>query len=357
LTCTQLLDHSITRPKRKLTFLFLLICLLLVSCAHKQPPLEERLLVRMSSLYAPKGQPLAPLKQEKETGEPQKTREVASKEIMPLRYHEAPGIRPSIQKLPFSKTKEVSVAVNEMPLPDFIHYIFSDIFGVNYIVDSKVKKSKELVTLNLNQRINERQLFEIVADVLKQHQLSVYVKEDVYYVWKDSKSKDFAIGIGATIDDIPVTVGEIQQIIPIKYVDVQNLFEFLPRDKSIKVIPAIRENMLVVTGTREQIEKVINIVNALDRPAMRGRFAGMLRLKYWSPSDIAAKLKEILTQEGIPVTDNPGRKGIYITKLERWSTILIFAAEKEWLERVKYWVKILDMPLDKDERLQGLRTG
>ena len=349
MTCTQLLDHSITRPKRKLTFLFLLICLLLVSCAHKQPPLAERLLVRMSSLYAPKGQSLVPLEQEKETGEPQETRKAAFKEVMPLKYHEAPEIRPAIQKLPFSKTREVSVAVDEMPLPNFIHYIFSDIFGVNYIVDSKVKKSKELVTLNLNQRINERQLFEIVADVLKQHLLSVYVKENVYYIWKDSKTRDFAIGIGATFDDIPVTVGEIQQIIPIKYIDVQNLFEFLPRNKSIKVIPAIRENMLVLTGTREQIVQVINIVNALDRPAMRGRFAGMLCLKYWSPSDIAAKLKEILTQEGIPVTDKPGQKGIYITKLERWSTILIFAAEKEWLERVKYWVNVLDIPLDKDE--------
>lgn len=338
-----------TQLKRKFIFLFLLISFLLVSCAHKQPPLGERLLVRMSSLYAQKGQPLVPLEQEKDTGEPQKTGEVAFKEVMPLKYHEALGIRPAIQKLPFSKTKEVSVAVDEMPLPDFIHYIFSDIFGVNYIVDSKVKKSKELVTLNLNQRINERRLFEIVADVLKQHRLSVYVKEDVYYIWQDSKTRDIAIGIGAAVNDIPAAVGEIQQIIPIKYADVQNLFEFLPRSHGIKVIPAIRENMLVVTGTRDQIEQVINIVNVLDRPAMRGRFAGMLRLKYWNPSDIAAKLKEILTQEGIPVTEQPGRKGIYINKLERWGTILFFAAEKEWLERIKYWVKILDIPLDKDE--------
>jgi type II secretory pathway component GspD/PulD (secretin) len=96
-----------------LTFLFLLICFLLVSCAHKQPPLEERLLVRMSSLYAPKGQQLAPLEQEKETGKPQKTRKAAFKEVMPLKYHDASGIKPSIQKLPFSKSKEVSVAVDE----------------------------------------------------------------------------------------------------------------------------------------------------------------------------------------------------------------------------------------------------
>ena len=346
---TRPLDHSTTRPKRKLTFLFLLISLSLLSCAYKQPLLEERLLVRMSSLYAQKGQLLVPLQQEKEAAEPDETGEAAFREVVPLRYHGVPGLKPSFDKLPFSKTKEVSVAVDEMPLPDFIHYIFSDIFGVNYVVDSKLKKSKERVTLNLNQKINEYQLFETVTGVLMQHGLSVYARENIYYISKDSKTRDVAIGIGATINDIPATTGEIQQLIPIKYADVQNLFEFLPRRSGLKVITAIRENILVVTGTRDQIEQVINIVNVLDRPAMRGRFVGMLRLKYWSPSDIAVKLKEILTQEGIPVTEQPGRKGVYINKLERWGTILFFAAEKNWLERVKYWVKILDVPLDKDE--------
>ena len=331
-----------------LTFLFLLISSLLVSCAHKPPPLEERLQVRMSSHYSQRNELPVTSEEEKDTGRHQDTGKRVFKEIMPQKYHEA-GTMPAIQKLPFSKSKEVSVAVDEMPLPDFIHYIFSDIFHVNYVVDSKVKKSKEPVTLNLNQKISEYRLFEIVVDVLKQHRLSVYVKKDIYYIWLDSKTKDIAIGMGAAINDIPATVGEIQQIVPIKYADVQNLFEFLPRGPGIKVIPALRENMLVVTGTREQIEQVINIVNMLDRPAMRGRFAGMLRLKYWSPSDMAVKLKEILTQEGIPVTEQPGQKGIYINKLERWGTILFFAAEREWLERVKYWVKILDIPLDKDE--------
>jgi general secretion pathway protein D len=273
----------------------------------------------MSSHYFQRNELPVTSEEEKDTGRYQDTGKRVFKEIMSQKYHEANETRPTIQKLPFSKSKEVSVAVDEMPLPDFIHYIFSDIFHVNYVVDSKVKKSKEPVTLNLNQKISEYRLFEIVVDVMKQHRLSVYIKKDIYYIWQDSKTKDIAIGIGAAINDIPATVGEIQQIVPIKYADVQNLFEFLPRGPGIKVIPAIRENMLVVTGTREQIEQVINIVNMLDRPAMRGRFAGMLRLKYWSPSDMAKKLSEILTQEGIPVTEQPGQKGIYINMLLRKS--------------------------------------
>lgn len=329
-------------------FLLLLICLLMVSCAHRQPPLSERLMMRMQS-YLNSGTGEMPAQQEAKAPQEQQPEKESVQEFIPVKQYAAPAIRVPVEKLPFSKIREVTVAVDEMPLSDFIHYIFSDIFHVNYIVDSKVKKSKEPVTLNLNQRISERRLFGIVMDVLKQHRLSVYVREDVYYIWQDSKNQDIVIGIGSAVNDIPAAVGEIRQIIPLKYADVQNLFEFLPRSPGIKVIPAIRENMLVVTGTRDRIEQAINIVHMLDRPAMRGRFAGMLRLKYWSPSDMSVKLKEILTQEGIPVTEQPGRKGIYINKLERWGTILFFAAEKEWLERVKYWVKVLDVPVDKDE--------
>ena len=302
--------------------------------------------MHMSSFYHQKKS--LPADQKQEAVVARKTEKAAFKKIVSLK-HQASGLGGSLQELPFSNTREVSVAVDEMPLPDFIHYIFSDIFGVNYIIDKKVKKSKELITLNLNQKINEARLFEIVTDLLKQYKFSIYGRKDLYYICQSSKNRNIAIGVGASLNDIPAVMGEIRQIIPVKYIDTMNLLEFLPKSSGIKIVPAINENLFVATGAREQIKQIVNVVNLLDKPAMRGRFAGMLRLKYWSPSDMALKLKELLIQEGLPVTDRPGRNGIYINKLERWETILFFAAEKEWLERVRYWVKILDVPLDKDE--------
>jgi len=329
-------------------YLLILLLFLATSCVHqKQQPLAERLMVRMQSLYSRTGE--MPAAQKEEAPREQLPEKEPVKEFTPVKQYAAPSIKLPVEKLPFSKEKEVSVTVDDMPLPDFIHYIFSDIFHVNYIVDSGIRKSKETVTLNLDRSISERQLFNIVADVLKNHRLSLYFKDDVYYIWKESKTKRITFGIGASVSDIPATTGEIRQIIPIKYADVMNLFEFLPKSSDTTIIPAIKENILVVTGTRDQIEQVVGIVNALDRPAMRGRYAGMLHLKYWNPQEMAAKLKDILTQEGIPVTEQPGRKGIYISKLERTGSILIFAAEKGWLERVTYWVKVLDVPLDRDE--------
>jgi hypothetical protein len=169
---TRLLAPSTTLPTRKLVFLVLLLSSLLVSCVHtQQPPLEERLRIRMSSHAQGNESPVL-LEKGKDTGRHTEIGKRVFNQVMPLKFQGAETSSAS-QKLPFSKTREVSVAVDEMPLPDFIHYIFSDIFQVNYVVDSKVKKSKEPITLNLNQEISEYQLFAIVVDVLKQHRLSV----------------------------------------------------------------------------------------------------------------------------------------------------------------------------------------
>ena len=190
----------------------------------------------------------------------------------------------------------------------------------------------------------------MVENVLHQQGLSIFLKGGIYYIWQQKGHKQIALGIGNSIRDIPTVTGQVQQIVPVKYVNVQNLSEFLPRLPEIKALPSLNNNILVVTGKRDQVVQALRFIEMLDRPAMRGRYIGMIDLTYWSPEDMVRKLTEILTEEGIPVTDRAGRKGVYMTTIERWGTIIFFAAEKEWLERVKYWSKLLDVPSGKKKQ-------
>lgn len=338
-------------PLKRTVLLLLFVTLCLTACTHIQPPIEDRLLVRMSSIYAQRKQeavsPDAAIESEKSN----KTDQGSFKPVEPWVFDAGGKAGISFQKIPFSKTKKVSVSVDEMALVDFIHYVFSDIFDVNYVVDSKIEKSKEAITLNL-EKISEYRLFSMVKDLLKPHEISIYAKDDIYYLMKteDSKARVAAIGFGGSINDIPAAIGTIQQFIPIRYMDVRNLTNFLPLVRGARVLPYSSDNMMFVTGTREQIVQVIKLINVLDRPAMKGRHIGMLRLNYWDPAAMTAKLGEILTQEGIPLSRGPGKGGVYFNTLKRWSTIIFFASAKEWIERIRYWVKILDVPIEKDEK-------
>ncbi|MBN1227273.1 MAG: type II secretion system secretin GspD [Deltaproteobacteria bacterium] len=325
--------------------------LIFSSCAHKLPPLEKRLSVRLSKQYAaniPKPGEATKDSSAKETGVGSLTEE-KFREIAPLKLVEPEELKPSIEKYHFSSEKMVVVEADGMPIPDFIHYVFSDLLGVNYVMDDRIKTLSTLISLDIHNEIAEQRLFDVVREVLHKNNLSVYFKDDVFYIWAGVETKGFALGVGSSERDIPTTLGQIQQLIPIRYADVNNIRNLIPTVKDTYITVSTNDNILVVRGTREQVVDVLRVVNALDRPAMRGRFAGIIKLSYWNPEDMVAELRDILTQEGVPVTKASGKKGLYFTALDRWGTILFFAHERQWIDRVKYWVDILDVAPERDE--------
>jgi len=101
---------------------------------------------------------------------------------------------------------------------------------------------------------------------------------------------------------------------------------------------------------REAVIQVLKYVSTFDRPAMRGQFGALLHIDYFSPEELLPQIKEILRTEGLPVAQSQQEGGIQLIALDRWGQVLVFAAEKNWLERVKYWVDLLDVPEKADDR-------
>ena len=61
----------------------------------------------------------------------------------------------------FSDTDKVSVRAERMPLVDFLHYVFGDLLGVNYVFDQLIadtanEMNAELVTLNIAEQMTSR---------------------------------------------------------------------------------------------------------------------------------------------------------------------------------------------------------
>ncbi len=250
----------------------------------------------------------------------------------------------------FSKEKMLTAVIDEMPLDQLIHHVFSEMLGVNYVIDSQLKDLKRPITLKLSQKVSEAQLFDVMRGVLSQNGITVYGKDNIFYLVSGEKDRRITVGIGQKVEDIPVTSGQVLQVIPLKYADVEAIFSMMPRSQGMSVIPDLRENVFVVTGSREQVESVVRTVELLDRPAMKGRFVAMFTLSYWTAVDMADKIAELLTQEGIPVAKSPGQKGVQISVLEQRGGLIVFAAEKGWLDRAAFWVKQLDVPAEGEEK-------
>ncbi len=255
-----------------------------------------------------------------------------------------------IRKLPdlknrFSPTEEVTVSVDTIQLSDFIHYVFNDLLNVNYVLDSKVP-GQEKLSLNLKDRVTKQKLYGIVSDILAGYNTVIREKGGVYYIVPGTPQQGVEIGIGSAYTDVPDTSGQIRQLVPIRYAMAGTLVQMLLNTPGLTVYAMQNENVLVVQGARESVLQALQLIGAMDRPAMRGKYGVMFKVAYWDTKELVPKLKEILTQEGIPVAGGADG-GLRLIPIDRWRILLAFSAQKEWLNRLTYWIKTLDIPEDK----------
>ena len=337
--------------KQFISILCLTLALLsLTACQTTIAPLEERLRVHISnkSIGQSDLEPDLPSDNSSTSGEEELEEPEPNPTAGPLKPFTALGApeKPSlISQPPFGDTA-VTVAVDNMPLEEFIHYAFSEILEVNYIIDGKIKKKSlsNPVTMNLSSEISQQHFFELVIDMLTEHQIAVALKNEVYHLQRGVTEQDDTFGFGRDLADIPSVFGQVKQLVPIKYVEPQVLTAFLQKSSGINAQVSNNENMLIIQGSRDKVEKALAMIKVLDRPSMRSRHVEMVPVLHVTPKELADKIAEIIQQEGIPLTTSPGRSGLYISTLEHPSAILIFAAEQEWIDRVKYWSSLLDVP-------------
>ncbi len=248
----------------------------------------------------------------------------------------------------FSPSEEVTVSVDTIQLADFVHYVFKDLLNVNYVLDSKVP-GQEKLSLNLKNRVTKQKLFGIVSDILAGYNTVIREKGGVYYIVSGTPQQGIEVGVGTAYSDVPDSSGQIRQFVPIRYAMANTLLQMLLNTPGIAVYAMQNENILVVQGTRESVLQALHFITAVDRPAMRGKYGIMYKVAYWDTKDLVVKLKEILTQEGVPVAMSAADGGLRLIQIGRWRIILAFAAQREWIDRLTYWIKTLDIPEEKED--------
>ena len=249
----------------------------------------------------------------------------------------------------FSSDEEVTVSVDTLSLSDFVHYVFKELLNVNYILDSKVP-AQEKLSLNLQDRVSKQKLFTIVSDILAGYGTIIREKSGVYYILPGTPQQGISVGIGSALSDVPDTAGQIRQLVPLRNVLPNNMIQMLSGIPGTSAYAMQNENILVVQGARDNVLQVLQLIETIDRPALRGKFGVMFKLTYWNTQDLVIKLKEILPQEGIPVAVSGSDVGLRLISIERWRILLAFAAEKEWVDRLAYWIKTLDIPEDRIDK-------
>jgi general secretion pathway protein D len=247
----------------------------------------------------------------------------------------------------FPSSDQVTVAVQAMPLKDFVHYSFGELLKVSYVLLDGIPGMDEPVTLNVQKPVSSRALYKLTADLLATRKVGINYRDGVYYLapLDEKGANNVRIGYGRRPSDVPEASGRILQIVPLRY-GISISIERTVRDLvNVQIMPDANQGAYFVTGEREAILRVLDIIALLDQPANRARQVGLLRLTYIGSKDLGDQLVTILENEGIPAgIGHPDARNVALVPLEQLGAMVVFASSAEILERVEFWVRQLDKP-------------
>lgn len=249
----------------------------------------------------------------------------------------------------FESNEEVTISVDSMPVVEFIHYVFGELLGLNYVISSQVESNKGKVSLSLTNAITKEALYIMSDDLLVENDIAMLRKDSIIYFQKKNKDKRYkssSIGIGRSLADIPETTGQVIQIIPYVYTNSRSLSSVIKKLTGVEVSIDSQRKIVTATGNKNDIEEVINILNMLDVSSSTDKEIRLIDLAYIAPDTLIDNLKELLSNDGYEVGKG---NDITFVPMPRLGAIVVYAVSLEAVERVELWSQKLDIAVAGNE--------
>jgi len=255
--------------------------------------------------------------------------------------------------LKFSEEKFVQITSDELPVADFIHYIYGDVLGVNYVIGDKLEDIKKTITINIQEKLSLRKLFTLSEQLLADKDIIIAFEDDVFFIHqqnKKAKSGQVAYGYGNSPENVPNTSLEIIQLVPVLYGVQSQLTNVLKTVANVKVTYNSRHNGYILRGKRKEIIRSLEFMGLIDRPNLTARHIGAYQATYTSLEELLVKIPELLKQEGLTTGLNgQTNAAISFVPIESMGTLIMFANTQSIIERAAFWAKELDKPLSGEE--------
>lgn len=253
-----------------------------------------------------------------------------------------------VQNYVFEQTAPIEIAAENMPLRDFVHYVFGDLLKVNYVLDETLVNDKQAVSLKIEKPISARQLFNLSVDLLAQNQLAVQVKDDVFYVVSSkniAEDNSVLLGLGRNVSDVPLEGDMVLQLVPLEYTNYAYIAMIMNKLVQAEIFSEVRNGGLTIYGKRDQVIKAINLINMLDQPALKSQYVGIYPLVFLNTTEFITLARDLLSNDGFDVNT-----AVKFTAIEHLNAVVVHATDKKLLYRVEAWQQQLDRASETTEK-------
>lgn len=256
-----------------------------------------------------------------------------------------------------AEAANLSLMVDQMPLPTFIQMVFGTVLKKNFSTDPAVSARTDLVTLRTGAPQSASQVLATATMLLKTYGIAVTEMGGFYRIAPDSNQSAYAPEIrrGRAQPEVPLPLRPVFNLVELTAVrtsDVSTALRAMFGNKLTIQDDPVR-NALLLSGQASDITAALEAIQVLDQPLMRGRSSRLITPSSLSADELARKLIEVLAAEGYAATNNVATSlPISMIPIPASNSLLVFAVDPAVLEHVIAWARKLDT-LDNDNRRSG----
>ncbi len=238
-------------------------------------------------------------------------------------------LRP-LKKPPSDHKDTYTFNFDDADLGEVAKVILGDTLKVNYVLNPKVTGK---VTLQTTQPLTTEELLPTLEMVLRMNNAALIKDGSIYRI---EPVADALFKADLTVSG--QQVGYQMRVIPIRYVAVHDLVEVikpLVQEKTILSVDKTK-NIMVVSGSPDEISRVLDMVETFDIDILNGRSFGLFPLTHADPESLIKELEEVFAKSG-----NESEFFRFVP-IERINAVLAITHQPKYLRDIESWVFRLD---------------
>jgi general secretion pathway protein D len=247
------------------------------------------------------------------------------------------GARPEAPEAPARKEGKYTLNFDDADLSEVAKTILDQTLHINYVLSPKVTGK---VTLQTTRPLAEDELIPTLEMLLRMNGAVLIKSRDLYRIEPDATALVDAPGARLGAAGQALGTGYQLRVVPLRYVGVtemQKVIEPMMPPKAVVRADETR-NLLMLAGTAEELEGVLDTIRLFDVDFMRGMTVGLYPLKNVEAGTLVEELDKVLgdTRKG------PLAGLIRLLPIDRLNAVLAVTPQPRYLDEVESWIERLD---------------
>lgn len=231
-----------------------------------------------------------------------------------------------------SSNGEITLNLVNVPIEQAAKAVLGDALKKNYTIKPEVKGS---VTLQTTHPLSEIDLLETFQTILELNGALMQTSGSLITIVPMNGAAQRVARLGDA-----QTIGARVVAVPLQYIGTAEMVRLLKpiAGQSVNLQQIQKRNILLISGSREEINAAIEAVNLFDVDVLKGKSVGLFKLRAAEPEAVVEELNLIFeTSEGGSL-----QNVISFIPSKRLSAVLVVSSRSKYLSEAEKWIRDLD---------------